>query len=188
MKPHNGDPAGKFHRLRIHVAGIEVPLFYTIPQKEWERIWSFLQVAGWEGSPFDRKAFLLFESLDPQVTVIVRITEMELVHFLVDPMVLEVQDESEPPDWHLRIFFRNRKVPLELFVEDPIHANDLIIRLDTEPEAKGQFFPLTDIEGEDVVVNVDQIMVAEVHSGIIEVSTNNRDPEDEEHEADDIPF
>jgi len=182
MKPHNGDPAAKRFRIRVFIAGIHEPLCYTLPNDEWERVREmFYSVDAGESSNVE-KSFVLFETLNPPLNVMVRQKEIQLLHFMADPAVNEV--EIPPPDWHLRLFLRGREEPFESFFDSGSQAGEFLVRLDTDPHSVGDVFTWTDSEGEDVTVRVDQIVLAEIDSDALDQGQDR----ETESDAEDLPL
>jgi hypothetical protein len=187
MKRNNGNPAAAHARIRVSIEDLAQSLCYTLPSEEWERLRDGFDIIGEEQSPHAERTFMTFDTLEPPLTVMVRRSAVQLVHFVADPVMEEVEDAVSQPDWHLRLVLRGRQDAFESLVDDPQSAEALVVRLDADPDAAGKYFSFTDAEGEDVVVDVDQIVVAEVDRELLEGLQETSDGSEEEAEGEDLP-
>lgn len=165
MKPGNGNPAALQHTLKILMQGIERPFFYDVPEAEKNRIEAFLESLPEDAS---QSRFIVFGALDQQLQVAVSLHYLQLIHFLWDPAVHVTEEPQLKRDGNVRVYLHRRAEPLEVTVDDPAEAVQLVTGLDSQPGFFGTFHTFEDVDAEPLSVRVGQIMLLEISSDIVQ--------------------
>lgn len=95
----------------------------------------------------------------------VRINDIQLFHFLWDPSSHHEEPSVLQSSTTLRIFFRGRKEPFETSLGKPVDAAALVTQLDVGEDVT-HFWTFDDVDGEEVAIQISEIMLAEVDAEI----------------------
>lgn len=167
MKPGNGNPATPQYRLKIFIQSIAEPFFYEVAESEMERVKAFFAKQKETRPHSSKKRFIVFETIDQQLHVLIAAPYVQFVHFLWDPSIAEIQLPVILREGNLTMYLNGRNEPFDSSFDDPVEALQLVAGLDSEQGFFGTFHLFDDVDGECVCVRIDQIMLLEISSDVV---------------------
>ncbi len=148
--------------LVFHIAGCDQPHRYEVSEAEFHRARDVLQTP--KAQPSETPRFFCFETLTG-LWVAVSLKDVELIHYLWDPVKHRLTDPDDDYDEQLpdalKLHFRGNPEPFECGVDTPDELFALTILLDGDFEGDDPFLVFPDGSGEDVAVNVTYLVLAE---------------------------
>ncbi|MBU0558189.1 MAG: hypothetical protein KJ799_18690 [Bacteroidetes bacterium] len=186
------------YTLVLFMRDKENPFVYEISAAEKERFNNISDLSISEGP---EKSFFCFETTNG-LQVAVSISHIQFAHNLYDPDIEKILtklysenngggsislsllnnktniNESYPLLENVHIYIENRKEILKCGIDDPIEAFNIITYLDTYPDFDERFLNFVDIDGENVMVNPEDLLILELPSEIYEEGFKTHFPDE----------
>lgn len=161
------------YTLKLYLSTVEEPVFVNLRKKEKDRFASILRHFG-EGG--ESGGFFVSDTIDGKC-IGVNISHIQAVNILWEPTVS--YDDLIHYDGPIRFWLKNRKESLETGTETPDELHELFTMLDLGPEISGFFAGFTDLDGEELLINADELLYIEAPSSLVdegwEIITENDD-------------
>ncbi len=134
---------------------------YRIPHPEWDRLRTLFNDQG--DNDLDRLDHVAFRTSERR-SVLFRTDDVLAMRFLWDPLVLDMEDEpneDEEEDERVLVFFAGREEPFEIEPGDRADTYPFVEFIRMDSGRQRPFIGVTDIEGEEVIVNAAEVILIE---------------------------
>lgn len=91
--------------------------------------------------------------------VAINVAQIQATHILWEPSALP--EEEKHYEGPIKIFLVNRKSPIIADTEDPGRLFEFFSDLEHGPEVVGRFISFTDEDGEELIINMQQLLYIE---------------------------
>ncbi|WP_300674962.1 hypothetical protein [Desulfoluna sp.] len=172
------------YTLKLYLATVEEPVFVNLREKEKDRFTSILSLFGEDG---DSSGFFVSDTIDGKC-IGVNIQLIQAVNILWEPTV--TLDDLTHYDGPIRLLLKNRAEAIETDTETPDELHEFFTMIDLGPEVSGFFAGFTDLDGEELLINTDELVYIEAPSSLIdegwEIITENDEIMSDELKSDGI--
>jgi hypothetical protein len=147
--------------LKFFLKNITDTRVYKVLEEEQERLNKILQ----NRSQRDDTSFFCFNTIDG-LSVCISIKDIQVVQMLFDDVGL-ISSNNNTFNQNLSLMLRgwNEEFPIE--IEDPREMHDLVFNLDSVSDDNKNFLPITDIDGELNLFDINEIIYIEVGTNIL---------------------
>lgn len=159
------EPHQMNYSIVLYFKGIAGQFTYDIVKEEYDRIQNQYNELTYEIVSDSRPRFFAFETKN-KVNVVVSIKDIQATYFLFDAGT--ILQETEENRSSVNIYLRDRAEAIAVDIDDPLVILDLFRSLESEVYTGVPFFPIEDIDGEDIFVNVREIVLIEFESGMLQ--------------------
>lgn len=146
--------------IEFYLRGIAETFVYPVTQENHERLRAVLPEKEMESVPPE---FWGFETTDNR-TVVISVHDIQLARLLWEPGQSDEHERNDTDEYSdkLSIYLRGRKEPYRCSTSSARQAFELLIDVDTAPEADSRFLSFVDEDGEEIFFNSSDVVVFEV--------------------------
>lgn len=147
--------------LQIYFRGLDEPQDFKVRKKESVRFRNNLDSFGHD----DVSAFFFVCQTIEGKYVAVNIAQIQAIHVLWEPSAFP--EDEKHYEGLIKILLLNRKMPIEVETEEPDQLYDFYSDLEHGPEVVGRFVSFSDENGEELIINIEQLLCIECPSSLV---------------------
>jgi hypothetical protein len=140
--------------------GLKKPFRYEVGSEEIERCKNVLDMVSGKSGKLKNQRFFCFAAVN-RISVAVSVYDIQLAHFLWEKAMEQNDEDDEPGREGVHFYFRNKLAPYKAGFDNPVDAASLHIRLDSGEFSDSEFFSFLDIDGEEVWVRFNELVLVE---------------------------
>ncbi|MGH7451908.1 MAG: hypothetical protein ACRENG_11210 [bacterium] len=172
--------------IKLLVRGFEKPFVYEVGTEEIERLQSMIADLPQQREEKKQPNLFMFNTVD-QLVVGVSPVEIQLAHFLFERSTDHYLDQGngdiDPERSHVHLYFCSRTEPYKISAAESGDAAALYFQLETGTFDAHGFYSFLDIDGEEVAVCLQDVLLSEFRKDVLDEGIVKSD---EEAELDDF--
>lgn len=166
--------------IKLLVRSFEKPFVYEVGTEEFDRLQKVLADLPQQREEKKHPNLFMFNTAN-QLVVGVSPTEIQLTHFLIERSSDRYLDQEEgdidPERSQIHLYFNGRPEPYKISTAESGDAAALYFQLETGTFAPHEFYSFLDIDGEEVAVCLQEVLVAEFKKDVLDEGIVKSDEE-----------
>ncbi len=157
--------------IKLLVRSFEKPFVYEVGTEEFDRLRSMLADLPKQREEKKQPNLFMFNTAN-QLVVGVSPTAIQLTHFLVERSSDRYPDQEEgvpdPARSQIHLYFNGRPEPYKISTAESGDAAALYFQLETGTFEAHEFYSFLDIDGEEVAICLQDVLVAEFKKDVLD--------------------
>jgi hypothetical protein len=157
--------------IKLLVRGFEKPFVYEVGAEEFDRLRRVLADLPQQREEKKQPNLFMFNTAN-QLVIGVSPTAIQLTHFLVERSSDHYPDEEEgipdPARSQIHLYFNGRPKPYQINTAESGDAAALYFQLETGTFEAHEFYSFLDIDGEEVAICLQEVLVAEFKKDVLD--------------------
>lgn len=157
--------------IKLLMRGFQQPFFYEVGTEEFDRLRKVVAELPQQREEKKHPNLFMFNTAN-QLVVGVSPVEIQLVHFLFERSSDRYPDQeegaSDPERGQIHLYFRGRTEPYKISAAESGDAAAIYFQLETGTFEVHEFYSFLDIDGEEVAVCLQDVLVAEFKKDVLD--------------------